>query len=145
PVRFRRHYYHCRHCGRGTSPLDGALGLTAADLTPAAEEVVCLAGVQDSFATAAGKVLARLAGLRRSGSTAQRPPGGAGARGAGAPADGAALGPPTPWAWHKDAEGRAVAYVSVDATGVGQQGPGGAAAEGRMAYVGMVYNPVPDE
>ena len=34
---------------------------------------------------------------------------------------------------------------SADATGVGQQGPGGAAAEGRMAYVGMVYNPVPDD
>jgi hypothetical protein len=49
------------------------------------------------------------------------------------------------WAWHKDAEGKAVAYVSVDATGVGQQGPGGHTAKGRMAYVGMIYNPVPEK
>lgn len=33
----------------------------------------------------------------------------------------------------------------MDATGVGQQGPKGAAAAGRMAYVGMVYNPVPED
>ena len=45
---------------------------------------------------------------------------------------------------HKDAEGKSVAYISVDATGVGQQGPGGKRAEGKMAYVGMVDNPVPD-
>jgi hypothetical protein len=32
----------------------------------------------------------------------------------------------------------------VDATGVRQQGPGGGPAEGRMPYVGMVYNPVPE-
>jgi hypothetical protein len=55
------------------------------------------------------------------------------------------FGEPRDWAWHKDAEGQTVAYVSVDATGVGLQGPGGAAAEGRMAYVGMIYNPVPQE
>src|SRR5262249_51447407 len=58
---------------------------------------------------------------------------------------GQTFGPPAAWAWHQDAEGKAVAYVSVDATGVGQQGPGGAKAEGRMAYVGMIYNPVPEE
>jgi hypothetical protein len=144
-VAFLRHYYHCPACGRGSSPLDEALGLSAADLTPAADEVVCLAGVQDSFATAAHKALARLSGLRVSESTAQRATEAAGLRAAVAQAAGATFGPPTPWAWHKDAEGQAVAYVSVDATGVGQQGPKGAAAEGRMAYVGMVYNPVPDE
>jgi len=31
--------------------------------------------------------------------------------------------------------------VSADATGVRQQGEGGAKADGRMAYVGMIYNP----
>jgi hypothetical protein len=144
-VRFRRHYYHCRGCGRGASPLDEALGLSAADLTPAADEVVCLAGVQDSFAVAAEKVLARLAGLRLSESTAERATEAAGRRVAQAQAGGATFGPATPWAWHRDADGKSVAYVSVDATGVGQQGPKGAAAQGRMAYVGMVYNPVPPE
>ena len=101
--------------------------------------------MQDSFATAAHKALARLSGLRVSESTAERATEAAGRRAAAAQAAGATFGPPTPWAWHKDAEGLTVAYVSVDATGVGQQGPGGQAAEGRMAYVGMVYNPVPED
>lgn len=144
-LRFRRHYYHCPACGRGVSPLDEALGLSAADLTPAADEVVCLAGVQDSFAVAAHKALARLSGLRVSESTAQRATEAAGLRAAVAQAAGQTFGPLTPWAWHKDAEGKSVAYVSADATGVGQQGPGGQAAEGRMAYIGMVYNPVPED
>jgi hypothetical protein len=144
-VRFPRHYYYCSACGRGCSPLDETLGLTAADLTPAAEEVACLAGVQDSFATAAAKVLARLSGLRLSESTVERATEAAGRRVAVAQAAGATFGPPTAWDWHKDAEGKAVAYVAVDATGVGQQGPKGKAAAGRMAYVGMLYNPVPAE
>jgi hypothetical protein len=144
-LRFRRHYYHCPGCGRGASPLDEALGLSAADLTPAADEVVCLAGVQDSFATAAHKALARLSGLRVSESTAQRATEAAGRRAGQAQAAGETFGPPVRWAFHKDAEGKSVGYLSVDATGVGQQGPGGRAAEGRMAYVGMVYNPVPED
>jgi hypothetical protein len=144
-VRFRRHYYYCGHCHGGVSPLDQTLGLLAGDLTPAAEEVVCLAGVQDSFATAATKVLTRLSGLRVSESTAERATEAAGIRVAQAQAVGRTFGPATPWAWHKDAEGFTVAYVSADATGVGQQGPKGASAEGRMAYVGMIYNPIPEE
>src|SRR5262249_6893745 len=142
-VRFRRHYYHCRHCGRGCCPLDEALGLGAADLTPAADEAVCLAGVQASFADTATKLLARLSGLRLSESTAQRTTEAAGRRLGAARAAGQTFGEPRAWAWHKDAEGQTLAYVSVDATGVGMQGPGAAAAEGRMAYVGMIYNPVP--
>jgi hypothetical protein len=144
-VRFARHYYHCRACGKGVSPLDQMLGLSTADLTPAADEVVCVAGVQDSFAVAAHKVLARLSGLRVSESTAERATEAAGQRLAVAQAAGATFGPTVPWRWHRDAEGKSVAYVSVDATGVGQQGCGGVAAEGRMAYVGMIYNPVPEE
>ena len=35
--------------------------------------------------------------------------------------------------------------MSLDATGVPQQGPGGAADDGRMATVAMVYNPVPED
>jgi hypothetical protein len=45
------------------------------------------------------------------------------------------------WEWERDAQGRSCAYVSVDATGVRQQGEKGSAAEGRMAYVAMIYNP----
>src|SRR5262245_21427580 len=96
-LRFPRHYYHCRHCGQGVSPLDQSLGLSAADLTPAADEVVCLAGVQDSFATAAVKVLTRLSGLRVSESTAERATEATGRRVAQAQAACRTFGPPTPW------------------------------------------------
>src|SRR5690606_28225993 len=43
-------------------------------------------------------------------------------------------------AWTRDAEGKTCAYVAADLTGVGMQGPGGSAADGRMAAVGMVWN-----
>ena len=145
PIRLRRHYYLCPACHTGTCPRDALLGLHAHDLTAAADEVVCLAGVQTSFAEAAERTLARLAGLRVSESTAERATEAAGARLAEAQAAGATFGPAQPWAWHKDAQGKTCAYVSADATGVGQQGPGGVKAEGRMATVGMVYNPIPED
>ena len=119
-------------------------GLREHDRTPAADEVVCLAGVPASFAEAAQKVLPKLANLRISESTAERATEAAGRRLAQAQAAGQTFGPQQPWAWPKDAEGKTVAYVAVDATGVGRQGEDGAEAEGRMACVGMVYNPVPD-
>jgi len=144
-VRLTRHYYHCPGCHQGTCPLDAVLGLRQHDLTPAADEVVCLAGVQVSFAEAAHKVLPKLANLRVSESTAERATEAAGQRVAQAQQAGCTFGPAQPWAWHKDAEGKKVAYVSVDATGVGMQGPKGAEAQGRMAPIGMIYNPVPDQ
>jgi hypothetical protein len=58
---------------------------------------------------------------------------------------GEVFGPPAAWPWHKDAHGRSVAYVTVDATGTRQQGEGGRAAEGRMAYVAAVYSPPPPD
>jgi hypothetical protein len=143
-VRLQRHYYHCAACGQGSCPWDTTLHLTAQALSPAAAEVVCIAGVQAPFAEASGKTLRRLAGLRLSESTVERTTEAAGQRVVEALRAGARFGPVTPWAWHKDAEGKTVAYVAADATGVGQQGPGGAAAEGRMANVCAIYNPVPE-
>src|SRR5262249_20255661 len=106
----------------------------------------CLAGVLSSFAEAAEKTLPRLAGLRLSESTVQRATEAAGARAGAALAEGKTFGPKRDWDWHKDAEGKTVAYVSADATGVPQQGEQpGSPAEGKMAYVGMVYNPVPED
>jgi hypothetical protein len=144
PIRFARHYYHCAACHKGVAPLDDLLGLRADDRTPATDEVVCLAGVQDSFAQAVG-VLKRLSGLGLSESSIERATEAAGERVAQAQAAGETFGPATHWRWHTDADGQTVAYVSIDATGVGQQGPRGSRAEGRMAYVGMVYNPVPED
>jgi hypothetical protein len=145
PISIERHYYHCPHCHQGNSPLDAMLGLQHHDLTPAADEVVCLAGIEDSFGIGATKILERMSGLRRSESSVQRTTEAAGERVAEAEHAGETFGPLTPWNWHKDVEGKRVGYVSVDATGVGVQGPGGKKTEGKMAYVGMVYNPVPED
>ncbi len=57
-------------------------------------------------------------------------------------AKGEVFGPAKDWAWHGDAEGKTCAYVSLDATGVGQQAERGAKAEGKMVTVAMVSNPV---
>jgi hypothetical protein len=114
-------------------------------LTPGAERAVSLAGLlTDSFEEAAVKVLPELSGLRLSETTAQRTTEAAGDRCGAYLEAGKVLGGPTPWDWHKDAEGKSCAYVSLDATGVRQQASGGGPAEGRMPYVGMVYNPVPE-
>jgi hypothetical protein len=144
-VQLERHYYHCDLCGKGFCPWDERLHLTPKALSPAAEEVVCIAGVQAPFAEASHKTLRRLAGLRLSESTVERTTEAAGQRVVDALHAGQTFGPPTPWDWHKDADGKSVAYVSVDATGVGQQGPNGAETEGRMANVAVIYNPVPED
>ena len=51
---------------------------------------------------------------------------------------------PHPWNWHKDACGRTCAHVGLDLTGVRQQAEDGGKADGRMPYVAMVFNPVPE-
>src|SRR5262245_44583841 len=144
-VRLQRHYYHCPACRRGFCPWDAVLGLTPAALSPAADEVTCLAGVQASFAEASAKTLPKLAGLHLGESTVERATEAAGQRVGAALAGGQTFGPKRDWAWHKDADGKAVAYLAADATGVAQQGPGGAEAEGRMANVAVIDNPVPDD
>jgi hypothetical protein len=106
--------------------------------------VVSLAGLLSSFAEASVKVLPRMCGLRLGESTAERTTEAAGRCLARRRAAGAVFGPKKPWRWHTDARGKTCAYFSADATGVGQQGPGGAAAQGRMAYVGQVFNARPD-
>jgi hypothetical protein len=141
PVRLSRAYYSCRHCHKGPCPWDQTLRLTTGDLTPAAEELLSLAGSLARFADAAGKVLPRLAGVRLAESTAERTPEGAGQRLAPRRAAGETSGRRRDWPWSKDARGRTCAYVWVDATGVGMQGPRATAAEGRRAYVGLIYCP----
>jgi hypothetical protein len=139
-VRYERPYYYCRHCGHGSSPADAELHVDGSELTPAARESVALAGTLSSFAEAAEKVLPRLAGLRVSESTAERATESAGAELGRRLARGEVFGGGR-WQWSRDAEGRTVGYVSLDATGVGIQGPNGAAAEGRMVDVGLIFDP----
>jgi len=126
-------------------PWDRDVGLTSKRLTPGAERAVSLAGLlTDSFEEAATKVLPELSGLHLSETAVQRTTEAAGARLGEHLDQGKVLVGPTPWSWHKDAEGKSCAYTSVDATGVRQQASGGGPAEGRMPYVGMIYNPVPE-
>jgi hypothetical protein len=140
-LRVTRAYYHCSSCGAGQVPLDEEVGLTSSHLTPAAAEVTCIAGVQTSFAQAAEVTLEKMCGLRLSESTVERTTESTGERLAELLQAGETFGDEQPWPWQHDAAGHTCAYVSVDATGIRQQGENGAKAEGRMAYVGMIYNP----
>lgn len=142
-IRIWRGYYPCKHCHQGCFPWDETLRLGGQGLTPGAQEVVSLAGVQEAFGKAAEWTLRKLAGIRLSESTVQRTTEATGQRLSQQQHEGKVFGPKRTWKWHRDAEGKSCAYVSVDATGVLMQGDNGAKAEGRMASVGMIYNPQP--
>jgi hypothetical protein len=143
PIRYQRAYYYCRRCGHGLAPFDAHAGIPDHHLTAAVEQLTALAGgVCDSFEKGA-ELLQEMAGVRLSESTVERTTEDVGERIALLLGQGTTFGPPVAWPWHKDAKGRSVAYVTIDATGTRQQGPGGHAAEGRMAYVAGVYNPAP--
>jgi hypothetical protein len=142
-VTIPRSYYHCRHCGDGHFPWDGVLRLTPRSLTPGAEEVVSLAGITDAFGAVAERTLRKMTGLCLSESTVQRTTESAGRRLGEHLKSGGGVGEPQHWDWHRDAQGKTCAYVSLDATGVMMQGPKGVKVEGRMAYVGMIFNPQP--
>ena len=145
PLPLERAYYYCGRCGQGQAPFDEATGLTPKRLTPGAERLTCLAALlSDSFEEAAEKVLPEMAGLRLSESTAQRTTEAGGGRLKQVLGGGHTLGGRRLWDWYKDAKGRPCAYVSIDAICVAQQAKGGGPAEGRMPYVAMIYNPLPD-
>ena len=142
-MRVPRAYYHCPHCSSGCCPWDEVLRIPNRR-TPGAEELIALLGTSDSFVKVADRTLYKTTGLKLSESTIQRVTEAAGARlGKMLEEQQLRLPPCEPWNWHKDLEGQACAYVAVDATGVMMQGPGGAKADGRMAYVGMLFNPQP--
>ncbi|HZQ36428.1 MAG TPA: hypothetical protein VFD32_10875 [Dehalococcoidia bacterium] len=143
PVRVLRGYYHCQHCQQGHFPWDALLRLTDRALTPGAEEIVALGGSLEAFGKAAEWTVRKMAGLRLSESTVQRSTEQAGERLGKQLQAGHVFGPKQVWDWHRDANGKRCAYLSVDATGVLMQGPAGAQADGRMAYVGMIFNPQP--
>ena len=143
-IRLERAYYHCPHCHAGFVPWDQTLRFSTDALTPGAREVTCLVGILSSFAEGSVASLPKLTGLHLSESTVERTTEAAGRDVGARLARGEVFGPARDWDWHKDAEGKTCAYVSLDATGVCQQGPDGAKVEGRMVTVAMVYNPVPE-
>ena len=145
PIRPARAYYHCKHCHQGYFPSDHVLGLTTGDL-----DARCRSGGQPCRIAGASPRGRQGGSLPIGGASFRRPllnvpprwrgknfPAPGGGRG-GCEAE-AAL------AWHKDAEGKTCAYVSLMLLSNPQQGPGAAKAEGRMATVAMVYNPVPED
>jgi hypothetical protein len=140
PIGINAAYYHCQHCRCGHKPWERTLQLKAIKLTAASEEIVAMAGLLGSFAHGAERALRKMAGLRLSESTVERTTEAAGARVAAQLEAGKSLGPSGQWRWQKDAQGRRCAYISADATGIRQQGPGGTRVDGKMAYVAMVYN-----
>lgn len=144
PVRYHRAYYLCRPCGKGLFPFDQQASLTDRNLTPAMERVASLAGTLAEGFGKAADLLEEMAGRRLSESTVERTTEDAGTRLAQAVKAGQTFGPKIVWHWYKDAQGRRVAYVGMDATGVRQQGEGGAKTDGRMALVSMIYNAPPD-
>jgi hypothetical protein len=119
------------------------LRLSPQRLTPAAQEVTSLAGIQESFGKAAERTLRKLAGLRLCASTVERTTEAAGQRLGEGLEQGAVFGAKQTWAWNRDRSGQRCAYVSLDFTGILMQGPGGCKVDGRMVAVGMIYNPQP--
>jgi len=142
-IRVARGYYHCPLCGQGQFPWDQILRISPQRLTPGAQEVVCLAGIQESFGKAAERTLVKLAGLRLSESTVERTTEAAGTRLGERLHQGEVFGLKQTWDWNLDDLGQSCAYVSLDATGILMQGEDGAKAEGRMVWVGMIFNPQP--
>jgi hypothetical protein len=119
--------------------------LTSHRLSPAVEQLTTLCGaVADSFEKGA-ELLNETAGVRLSETTVARTTEATGQRIGEHFHKGRTFGGKRPWGWFRDALGRTVGYIGIDATGVRQQGPSGVRADGRMAYVGMVFNPLPDE
>ena len=140
-----RAYYYCGRCGQGRFPWDECVGLTTRSFTPAIERLLSLAGaLSDSFEEAAQRVLPEMAGRKVAETTMQRTSEGVGERIATHRRSGRSFGFSRPWDWYRDARGRTCAYISLDLTGVRQQAKDGGRAEGRMPYVAMVYNPVPE-
>jgi hypothetical protein len=118
--------------------------LTARRHSPAVERLATLCGaVGDSFQKGA-ELLKETAGVRLSESTVERTTQATGQRIAEHLQKGRTFGGKGAWDGFGDACGRTVGYIEIDATGVRQQGPNGGRAEGRMAYVGMIANPLPD-
>lgn len=109
-------------------------------LSPAAREVVSITGIQTSFAQSSEVTLQKLCGLKVSESTVERVTEDAGERLKQLLQEQVTFGESEAWQWQRDARGKTCAYVSCDATGVRQQGRGGAKVDGRMATVGMIYN-----
>jgi len=145
PITYRRAYYYCRRGGKGLCPFGRHAGMPAHQLTPAVEQLASLAGAVSPSFEKGSDLLDEMSGVRLPESTVQRTAEDVGGRIAELLGRGVTFGPRVVWKWRLDARGRKVAYLSIDATGARQQAAGGGPAEGRMAYVGSIFNPLPPD
>ena len=118
--------------------------MTDQRLSPAVERLAPLCGAVAGRFEKGTELLKETAGVRLSESTVQRATESTGRRIAGSMGKGRTFGGKDLWGWFRDARGRTVGYVEIDATGVRRPGFHGERAGGRMAYVGMTFNPRPD-
>lgn len=141
PVQYSRGYYW-GPCSHSLFPTDVEFGLFRQQ-TPAVQQVTTLAGIVQAFEGAAEKLLQKMTGLSLSESTVLRTTEDIGTELAQELQAGELVAPQTNWEWPQDHEGHRFACLSLDATGVRQQGPGAGKVEGRMVWVGEVFNSAP--
>ena len=138
---YERAYYACSHCHQGHCPTDEELRIEG-EQTLGYREVLTLAGVHEPFAECAERMLRRLSGVRASASTVRRVTEVVGEMISKAREESMSLQEaPVAWDWHRDANGKRVACLSLDLTGVAQQGEHGEKRDGRMPVVGTIFNP----
>jgi len=142
-VTAERAYYHCDHCAQGHFPFDQANGLKGDKLSTGLRPLVCLAGILGSFRDAADDILRRLGGVRLSGSTVRRATKQAGEQLRQQQRDGQIVRPQKlkPWDFRLEDSSATAAYLGLDAFSVPMQQSGGAKAEHRMLYTGILYTP----
>ena len=144
-IRIQRAYYLCSQCSRGHSPFDQQTRLTDHGCSLGVEQLVTLAGASGESFEKAQQLLEKMASIWVSESVIELLTEDLGALLKELLESGYTFGEKKDWEFHEDRQGHSVAYVSLDATGVRQQQGQGEAAEGRMPYVGMIYNPHPTE
>lgn len=140
---YERAYYHCESCHTGEFPTDQEFRIEGKQ-TRGARELITLAGNLEPFAEGGGLLLPRMAGLYVSASVVQRTTEAVGADVAARREAGEVFGQSISWNWHTDAAQQRVAYASLDATAVLQQGHGATRVEARMPWVAAVFNAHPE-
>ncbi len=71
PVRLRRAWYHCGHCGHGLAPRDQQLGVAGQGMSPGLRKMTARAAAAVPFAAAA-RLVGELAGIALTGKRAGR-------------------------------------------------------------------------
>lgn len=109
-------------------------------MSPGVERLATLCGANADRFDKAAELLQEASGIHLSESTVERTTEAAGERIAEHLQAGRVFGGKQPWDWHRDANGKTVGYIEIDATGVPQQGIRGEKAEGRMLDVWEKWN-----